>query len=325
MVQYIKDDITTPADRLRQLIGEAEIAVANLKGAGEEARKLLSILDDIDQEYDALRQTGLDLRPEEGRIAGLYGSLRKRKSTLVRELRPSGGLAHMREDHGPTEDQWWWFLDHELAQERKRAMLRYGKVALVCVIVLIVGVVVYRRFFSPDPIFLATYENLNMAVDHIMMGQYEEAIPYFEENLELAPQEAEWPIRLGVLEEIAGSSTRSAELFDRGRELSSNEAEFLLQRADSYLQVNHFEAALVDAQRVTELDPTLPMGFFLLGRSYSSLGKRPEMLAAYEKVIELTESTKGYEALYVLVKMELAQLYQSPQINSAAPATTATP
>lgn len=325
MVQFTKDHITTPADRLRQLIDEAEIAVANLKGSGEEAEKLLPILDDIDQEFNALRQTGLDLRSEEGRIAGLYGSLRKRKSILLRELRPSGGLAHMREDHRPTEDQWWWFLDHELAQERKRAMIRYGKVALVSVIVLIVSIIVYRKFFSPDPLVMATYENLNMAIDHMMMGQYEEAIPYFENNLELAPLEAEWPIRLGVLEEIAGSPIRSVELFDRGRELSSNEAEFLLQRADSYSQVNHFEAALVDAQRVTELDPTLPMGFFLLGRSYSSLGQRPEMMAAYEKVIELTETTKGYEALYVLVKMELAQLYQSPQIDSGVPAATATP
>ena len=325
MPKIVKHDVMTPADRLRTALTEAEIIAANMKGAGQRAVRLLDLLDDIDREYKRLSETSLDLRSEEGRIAGLHSSLPRQMAVLVRELRPLGGLARLRHDRQPARSQWWWFLDEDLAAERKRKLRKAGAVVALLIVVAAVGTVVYRTFFRPDPLVIEVYGNLTGALDEIMLGNYEKAIPFMERNLQLEPAEPEWPIRLGVLHEVAGDPLRSQGLFDRGYALSGNGAEFHLQRAQAYSDVGGHEAALRDAQRAIELDSSLPMGFFLLGRSLSNLQQWQEAIAAYEKVLELTQDSKGDETIYVLTKIELVRVYQSHQLEPPQSIETRTP
>jgi len=320
MPRTVTSDAMTPADRLRELLTEAEIVVSNLKGAGEKAVRLLQLLDEIESEQTKLSRTGIDLRPEEGRIVGLCSSLRRQKATFVCELRRGGGLAALRAQRQPAEEAWWWFLDRDLAMERKKAARRYGLIALGVAILVVVGVVIFRRFFSPDSLVVEIYSNQTTGMDEIMRGNYAAAIPYFEQNLILAPDEAEWPIRLGVLQQIAGDAGRSQVLFDLGRELSANDANFYLQRAQVYSEINSHENALQDAEKVTRLDPSLPMAFLLLGRSHAGLGHNREAIAAYETVLEMTEDSKGNETIYVLAKIDMMQLYQAPQPGYSPPA-----
>ena len=260
-------EVKTPADRLREQLGQAEILVANMKGAGEDAVRLLELLDGIDSEYTRLSHTPLDLRPEEGRITSLHSSLRRRKAIFLRELRHSGDMKSLRAERQPAGESWWWFLDRELAAERKQKARRYGAIALGLVALLIVGIVIYRQFFRPDPLVIEVYTNQNLAMDEVMLGNYAKAIPYLERNMELEPAEAEWPIRLGVLEEIAGNTTRSQALFELGEERSESEAGFYLLRAQAYSEAGHYEQTLQDAERAVQLDASLPMGYLLLGRS----------------------------------------------------------
>lgn len=318
-MKLVVEQLETPADKLRRQIEEAETRVVNLKGAGREAVMLLELLDEIARDYENLSRVGIDLRPEAGRIEGIYSLLRKNKSLLLRELRPFGELAKVREERKPAESQWWWFLDEELKRERKRALTRYVWVGLMALAIVGVAVFLWQKFFKPDPTTVALYQNLNSALNHIRNGQFVEAIPYLERNMALTPAEAEWPIRLGVLTDLLGDAAQSHELFETGRRLSASEEDFLIQRSQYYLEAEAYERALPEAQRATEINPRSPMAFHALARAYAGLGRRQEALAAYEKVLELAE--KGNEPIYVMAKIEMAQLLQSAEPSFAPPAT----
>jgi tetratricopeptide (TPR) repeat protein len=318
-------DVRTPADRLREALGQAEILVANLKGAGHGAVRLLELLDEIDSEYARLAHTPLDLRPEEGRIEGLLCGLRRRKTILDRELRPMGGLARLRAGRLPAANAWWWFLDHEIAAERGQMMWRYGKIAFGAAIVLMASLLVYRQFFQPDPLLVEVYANQTGAMDQIMQGDYAGAITYLARNLELEPAEAEWPIRLGVLQEIAGDPGQSQALFERGLAHADSEASFYLQRAQAYYEVARYEQAVQDAEHAIGRDASLPMAYLILGRSHAGLGRNPEAIAAFEQAIELSADSEGNETTYVLAKMDLMQLYQSSSFAFPTPTTDRSP
>jgi tetratricopeptide (TPR) repeat protein len=317
MKQRLRTEVVTPADPLRAQIGEAETILANLKGAGPKALRLLELLDAMQDEREALAGAGLDLRPEEGRIESIQRKLRDRKAILLRELRPLGGLDKLRAGRTPAPENWWWHLDKELAAERRRLLRRYAIIAGVVAVLAGIAVVLYVRFLRPDPLTVAIYRNQNDAINAITAGKLKDAIPYIEENMRLAPEQAEWPIRLGVLEELAGDPARSQAAYEQGRKLAGDEVSFLLQRAQYYIEAGAWTPALNDAQKVAELQPQSAMAYYLQGRAYAGLGRRAEAVAAYEKTTQL--AGKGQETLYVMAKLEMATLLQQIDLPQATP------
>ena len=319
MPKQIMGQIETPADALRRRISEAEALVVSLKGAGPRALTLLKWLDEIERLSGELAGVGFDLRAEEGRIEAIHAGLRAKKGLLLRELRRQGGMASLREARAPTLDCWWWFLDQELAAERRRTRRRYGRIAAIAAVLLVIVGYLAWRFLRPDPLTQALYRNQSTAVNLIGSGRLAEAIPYLEQNVALAPSDPEWPIRLGVLLKLAGDSTRSENSFARGRVASIGETEFLLQRGEAYIEAGASELALADVQRAAELRPTSPLAAYLMGRAYTGMGRQQEALAAYERATQL--AGKGDETIFVMAKVEMSGLLQSPEIRlpSATP------
>lgn len=314
----VKETPRTPVDRLRELLTEAERLVANLPGAGASAARLLALLDETEAEYRRLKEQGIDLRPEETRREGLYASLRRRKARFLRELRAAGGLDALRAQRSPAREAWWWFLDEELAQEHRRRLRRWGLLAGIVVLVLIIAGAVIYWTARPDPVVLATNRNLNQAQDHILKGQWAEAIPFMEENIRLDPQNAEWYIRLGALAEISGDTAKAQEVFSRGRQLIGDESAFLIERSQYYNEVDAIAQALSDAEAAVRLRPDSAMAYLMMGRALAGLQRYPEAVTAYEQAVALAEKTDP--TLYVMVKVELGYLLQSlPAHTPASP------
>jgi len=282
---------------------------------------LLELLDQIEAGRAALAAAGVDVRAEEGRLAAVHGALQKKKSLLLRELRPLGGLAAQRAGRPLTPAQWWWFLDQTLAAERRRAARRYLLFAGLLLALAAAAVLLYRRFLQPDPTTLTVYRN-QIDIQRLMAARdFAAAVPLLEQNVALAPADAEWPIRLGVARELMGDASAGAALFDAGRRLAASELAFHLQRAQVYIEVGEFAAGRADALRATELEGQSALAFYTLGRALAGLGERAAALAAYERASQLAQNAPGSETLYVMARLEIAQLLQAPALPAGATPT----
>jgi len=301
----------TPADALRRRIGEAEVLASNLRRAGAKALTLLELLDQIDADLAALAGAGMDARAEQSRVETIHATLRKKKGMLLHELRPAGGLARLREQRQPAPAQWWWFLDRVHEDERRRGLLRYGRWVLAAAILLATAVVVYQRYLRPDPLTVAIYTNQGVAQRHIAAGELEQAMAPLQQNMELDPATAEWPIRLGVLKELTGDPAASEALFEKGRQLAAGELDFLLPRGQFYLEANAYARARDDLQRATELAPQSAAAFFYLARAYEGLDDNQAALKALDTAAQLANQQKGSEAIYVMARLEMARLLQA--------------
>ena len=99
MARAVRAGQMTPADELRALWSDSERLLANLKGDGAVVQ-LLENMDRIAELWPQFEAVGADLRPEAGRWETIQALTHKQAGTIVRELRPVGGLAALRERPG---------------------------------------------------------------------------------------------------------------------------------------------------------------------------------------------------------------------------------
>lgn len=319
MVKAVDNWPTTPAERLRADLNEAENLAVNFPHAPEKARRLLELLDNIDLALVELDDTGLDLRTELARLEAVHNQVHRRKAALLRELAHLGGLSALRQGAIPAETAWWWHLDHELAEDRRHALRRYALMAAGLIVVAGIVAVIWHTFFRPDPLTLALYDNQIQAASLIQQGQFDAAIPLIEENHTLAPDEPEWGLQLGILKELTGNEADAQALFEAACPQIGSEAACLTIRGQYYLEASAAERAVAVLEPSLALDETSAMTHFLLGRTYDTLGRRAEAIQSFERAVELAGD--GEETLYVTAKMELSRLLQTiPDFSTPTPA-----
>ncbi len=90
MARALRHEQMTPADELRDRLAACERAIANIRGSGPGARRLLEDMDRISELWPVLEAAGLDLRPEAGRWETIQASLRRDRSP------PAEGTASQR-------------------------------------------------------------------------------------------------------------------------------------------------------------------------------------------------------------------------------------
>jgi len=300
-----------PADRLRRLLRESEIAVANLKGSGRGAIELLHCLDEIARLMDALEATGLDLRPERTRLETVTSLLRSRARVLVREAAQAGGLAQARQAAQPPPEHWWWFLDEEVARQRRRARKRAAIVGAVVLVVLALAALLYTRFLAPNPQVVRYLELVEEGRALYLQGDHQAALLRLREARALQPDDPDAALWQGIVADALGNDEEARAAFHAAEALFPDRAHFLCARGQCYLQAGQVAQAAADAQAALELNPELAAGFLLLGGVREAQGQRQEAIAAFQQAAKLAQAA-GDEFTYVLAKTRLAALLQQP-------------
>ncbi|MGQ9517819.1 MAG: tetratricopeptide repeat protein, partial [Anaerolineae bacterium] len=103
----------------------------------------------------------------------------------------------------------------------------------------------------------------------------------------------------------------------RGRQLTGDEAVFLIERSQYYNEINAFAQALADAEEAVRLDPDSAIAYLMMGRALAGLQRYPEAVTAYQQAVALAE--KADPTLYVTAKVELGYLLQS--LSASTPAS----
>ncbi len=295
---------------LRRMIRQCEIAVAQLEGAGAEALSLLKQLDEIKHLMQWLEERGADLEPERARMQTVEGLLRNKAPILLKEMKVVGGIDQVRPEVSPDESRWWWYLDRQVAEQRRRTMRRWLAIGGVVVALLVALGAAYFAFLAPSPEERERYEHLMRAEElRNNDGDLAAALAEYEAARALAPDEPEIYLWLGVLYREEGREDEAVAAFATAKELLGNEVEFLVQRGMIYIQMDKVEAALADASAATALDPESVMAHFLLGGAYEAQEKIPEALEEFERVAELADQA-GNSALIVQARMRVAILLQ---------------
>ncbi|MGQ9683734.1 MAG: tetratricopeptide repeat protein [Anaerolineae bacterium] len=298
------------ADDLRELIGQAELIVANLKGAGPRAQQLLFLLDTIRELVARLLETGVDLRPETTRIETVERILLSKDAVLVREMARLGGLARLREVYKPDPAQWWWYLDGRVAETQRRYVRKALLVAGGIIAALVVFQLLYTYVFPPDPKHVAAMEKSNQAEQALQQGDLEGALALYREAAEILPQDAEHWAWVGVLEEKLGHAAEAAEAFARCEQAAQSRVAFLYTRGNAYFRLGDLEKAQGDGKAALEINPDYAEAYFLLGGVYEARGDAAAAMEALEQAATLAEKA-GNSPLVVMAKYRLGMLMQS--------------
>ena len=301
----------TPAEKLRHLLTELEIRIANMAGTGEEVLAIPSLMDRIADLMAELETTGIDLKPERTRWESAQALLRRKAAIFVREARQGGGLKAARAKHSPPRERWWWYLDEWVAQERRRRLRKIVLIGAGVVLVIAFALWFIQSRLPRDP-RLRRIIDLEPRVDEALISEdWDTARALLEELRTLNPDNPEYPLLLGAVYERLNQPDKAQSQYEDARRLLKSEGAFYTQRASAYLQVGLFEKALADARRAVELAPESEEAYFYLGNAYEALGKRPEALAAYQRASELAEAHNN-STLLVVIRVRMAALLQRP-------------
>lgn len=311
------------ADDLRDLITQAELIVANLRGAGPRAQTLLFLMDVIKGLWASLQETGVDLRAEAARVETVERLLLSKDGILVRQMRRLGGLAKAREVVKPVPAQWWWYLDGRVAEGHQRQLRSWLLIAAAATAVFLIASLLYTYVFPPDPKRLAAMDKARQAEEALAEGDLPGALAYYRQAAEFTPDDPEAQVWVGLLEEKLGHDTAAAEAYAIGEQLVGDRARFLTLRGMAHFRMGSADQAEADAQASLAANPDLAEGHLLLGSVYEAQGDTVRAIAAFEKTAELAERENN-SALIVLAKTRLGMLLQSAPMRLPADAT-ATP
>ncbi len=311
------------AEDLRALIAQAELIVANLRGAGERAATLLYLLDRMHELVAALRETGVDLRAEAVRIETVERLLQARDAVLVAEVRRLGGLSSARAALKPEPARWWWYLDECVAARRARRLRRGLFVAGGALVAALLLAGVYRLAFPPDPRRMAALDAQARAERLVDAGDLAGAASYYRRAAELLPDDPELQIWVGVLEAQQGHAEAAAAAFARAEALEPDRAQYLVARGMSWLRVGALDRAQADGEAALAAKPDSAEAYLLLGGVYEGRGDIARAIDAFERAGDLAERA-GNSALTVMARSRLAMLLQAaPAWPGETPSVTA--
>jgi tetratricopeptide (TPR) repeat protein len=303
--------VTTPDD-LRAGIRQAELFVANIRAhtSAEDLIGFLRRLDELTNQYEELDQKGVDLRAEATRLETVHRTLEEKDRIVVRALGPRG-LYLAREKLHPPPDRPWWYLDQRVAQRSARKLKRLAWALSIGAIVLALLAALYVRFLRPDEATRQRLEYVFSGESSIQSGEYAAALEAYQRALEVAPDDPEINLMIGVLYEALGQLEKAHVPYQRAEELYGSRVTLLSMRAQQYNTLGWYERAETDALEAIELDEQYAIAYCSLGSAYDGQGLVPSAIGAFQACADLARE-QGQNELYVIATTRLAYLMQRP-------------
>ena len=302
----------TSAVKLRGMIRQLEVGLADLRGQGRAVFELLRLRDRVAEEVASLREEGVPLRPEETRLETVDGILTRKTSAMVWELRSMGGLAGARRVEKPPEERWWWYLDLYQAERQRKTVLRTAIIiASVVALVLVVNLVL-DRFFGLSPQEKAARNYTGVGEQYLARGDVDRAIAEYERGVAVLPSMGDAQVMLGTLYELRGKgddAQKARAAFSAAEATHTDRVEYLLTRARAYESVGQLDKALARANDALALAPESAQAYLMRGGIYESQGDLSHAYTDYERSAELAQA-QGQDTIYVLAKMRLGMLMQ---------------
>ncbi len=300
------DALRIRLDRLENLVG-----IVQRRDAAE-ILEIPVLLDQVRDLFAQLQASGGQWNAEEARLRTIHAQLDRQAGVVIKKLgRAAFAAERARLPEPPdAEARWWWYLD-DLVAARRRALLR--KIAIgvgVAAVLLIAAVVIYQRFFAPDPATLARYEHESNAEALAMEGDLEGALAEIE--LGLAYDAAD-PTLLGLraaILDIQGDSTAAEEA--RAALLAAveqNQEKSAVALGQAYLRLGDPNRAVEVLNNLLAVMPDSAYAYYLLGTSQEALGDSFSAVQDYSRAADLAAQA-GDNQLEAMARMAMAYANQ---------------
>ncbi len=307
-------EVRQPED-LRQALRAAELTLADMRGSGPKgALAYLRLLDQVEESIPRLElQFGVDLKPERTRLETLENQTRTLAARIVREAGTSA-LAQARDEVEATEDEWWWYLDRSLAEERRSTLRCWSLRGLAFAGVLLVALLAYNQFLAPSAEEQAFSTRTSSGEGYLMQGDMESALAEFETAAALNPEDMGVRMQLAVVYEQLGRLPEAEEQLSRARELAGSDSEYYASLSLVYYRVAAggaewaIEAAYEKATAAVEADDGSAIAHFALASAYELQGDNAQAIQEFE----LASNLSSEASLTVLARMRMGMLMQSP-------------
>ena len=310
MAYSIREERQGLATSLREDLNEAERLIVQLRRHNVEP--FLQLLDQIEDSFTQLEDSGLDLRPEYTRWASLQSKLRSEAGRVVRVIALAGGLAQLRQENQPAEG-FWWRLDEVVAAARRRLARRLGiSVGTIAALLAIIWALL-TFVFPPDPNTVVASEAISTLQQLAFEGRWEEALVAIEEaKAQLTQPDAELLIWEGVIREKLGQPERASEALAEAKSLvpSARLVGFWWTLGSVRLAVGDLEEARRAGRQAIETDPADAQGYFLLASVYEAEGDTVCAVELFDKSFELAADSNPQ--LAVIARVRMGNLLQRP-------------
>ena len=319
----------TTADVLRETLNQLEIRLGKLKhGTREDAEEILHLFDQADAALRILKEKSVKMPAEEVRFENLCAQFRSNRARLLKMLGGAKALNALREARNPhniDEAHWWWYLDRNLASERRanwRRIAMWGVLGLITFALLAFG---YERFLAPDPAVRQAYGHQRSAEMLADRGNYAEALAEANQGLAHTPDDPYLLTVKGVCHQMLGEIEAAEESFAAAQAAYDSPELFLRARAQVYLRINRPDELEADANALLALEPDSPHAHFYLGLVSEVRQEYQAAKTYYEKASELAQAADEME-LQVMASMQLSQVMNKLASDpSSAPTATAAP
>jgi len=301
-------EAATAAVKLREMIRELEVGVANLRGKGEAVLDLLRLRDQAGAEMSRL-EAEMDLRPEKTRLETVDSIFTRKTTQIMSELRAIGGLAGARSKENPPEEHWWWYLDTFLAERQRKFAIRAVITVVAVAVLLVVANYLMNRFFGMNPVEKKAYAYVSSGEQYMARGDTDKAIAEYEQAVATLPSLGDAQVALGVLYELKGEKDKSQAAFAAGEAAYTDHTEYLLALSRAYQSVNNLDKALEVAQEAVKASPDSAYAYLVRGGVYEMMDDLNHALEDYDKASTLAQE-QGQDTVYVLAKTRFATLLQ---------------
>ncbi len=320
MAHAVESQVSNLGTKIRENLTRAERLVVNPSPAQVET--LLTLLDQIEQQFDEVDAGGLELGAEQVRWESLLRRLERRPAKIVSAASRAGGYRKLRAQHPPAES-FWWHLDTMLSRRRRNGFLRtFGLLAGVLGGIALVFWLI-NTLFPPDP--AAVYMvNVNARLDEaIMAGDWADALVTIEDAQRELPDEAELYVWEAVIAERANDADRAAEAAARAQALMADDLpRYWVVTADHYLRTGALEEAEAAANSALALDDENAPAMLILGQIAEVSGDYPLAIERYDLAYQMAEESDGQ--LAAIARVRMASAMQSFQA-AGPPRPTPTP
>jgi tetratricopeptide (TPR) repeat protein len=301
-----------PNDELREILTSLEERQPNLKALNaDQVLKVLLDLDQLDDLFQQLEATGLDLFPEQGRFRSLQARLQKQAGLLLRALGGAAMLAAQRPAPPPPAAKWWWYLDQRVAAEQRRLWRQVGLIVGVIAVIVAGVILLFQTVLAPSPQVMARLEAEDKAYAAIDDGDYQAALTFVKQGLVKVPGDPDLLLLQGIVQEVLGQETAAASSFEQTRARLDDPLGFYLARSQLHLRIGQAAKAEADARSATQLDETSANGWFLLGQALELQNKLAEAIPAYQKASELGLKN-GDSEVVVMARLALGRMSANP-------------
>ncbi|MBC7254914.1 MAG: tetratricopeptide repeat protein [Chloroflexi bacterium] len=301
--------IETGPTQLRDHIRELEIEVAALRRGQGDFLRILRLRDTVEDELRALTAAGIDVRPERTRVESVDNMLSNKASTAARYLVALSPAAEARRQENPPAERWWWYLDSIWAERLRKRLIRFS-ILFIVLVVLVVGVdYAMNRFSRLTPTERLANQHIASGEQLLYLGDYERAIPEFEEAVALLPDRFDIYISLGVLYKETGRQAEGQAALERAQQLAPDRATFLIAYARILSAVNHLDEALVTIEEAISLKPDSAEAYLIRAGVYEAQNEIDKAIADLEKASDLARA-QNQNALYVLARTRMGMLLQ---------------